>query len=146
MAPDFRLPAANGELVGLADFRGRANVVLFFYPRDYSPVCSAQACAFRDSYQVFRDAGAQVIGVSADSTASHGRFARLLKLPYILLSDADGALRALYRVPRTLGLFPGRTTYVIDKESVIQHIFSSQFLPARHVSQALAVLNALNRR
>jgi peroxiredoxin Q/BCP len=132
-------------MVSLADFRGRADVVLFFYPRDYSPVCSTEACSFRDSYEVFTNAGAQVIGVSADSPQSHSRFARSLRLPYILLSDCDGAVRERYRVPKTLGLLPGRTTYVIDKEGIIRRIFSSQFLPTKHVSEALAALKTLDR-
>ena len=67
-APEFTLPKANGELVSLSDFRGRAEVVLFFYPKDNSPVCTAEACSFRDSYEVFRDAGAEVIGISTDSS------------------------------------------------------------------------------
>jgi peroxiredoxin Q/BCP len=132
-------------MVSLADFRGRADVVLFFYPKDHSPVCSAEACSFRDSYDGFRDSGAQVIGISGDSPQSHTRFARSLRLPYTLLSDTDGAVRMLYGVPKTLGLFPGRSTYVIDKEGVIRHIFSSQFLPGKHVSEALAALKALDR-
>ncbi len=143
-APDFSLPAAGGELVRLSDFRGRSEVVLFFYPMDNSPVCTAQACSFRDSYDALRQAGAEVIGVSADSSQSHSRFAKRLRLPFILVSDHDGAVRALYRVPKTFGLFPGRTTYLIDKEGVIRHIFSSQFLPARHASGALAALQALH--
>ena len=143
MAPDFRLPRANGDMVSLSDFRGRSEVVLFFYPKDNSPICSAEACSFRDSYEVFRDAGAEVIGVSADSSRSHERFAARFRLPYVLLSDKDGVVRRRFGVTKTLGVFPGRSTYVIDREGVIRHIFSSQFLPAKHVSEALAVLNTL---
>ena len=80
-APDFTLPKANGELVSLSDFRGRADVVLFFYPKDNSPVCTAEACSFRDSYEVFRDAGAEVIGISTDSAESHERFAVRFRCP-----------------------------------------------------------------
>jgi peroxiredoxin Q/BCP len=144
-APDFRLATANGEMVSLADFRGQDDLVLFFYPKDYSPVCSVEACSFRDSYDRFRNAGAHVIGISADSPESHSRFARSLRLPYTLLSDPDGTVRTLYGVPKTLGLFSGRSTYVIDKEGVIRHIFSSQLLPGKHVSEALAALKALDR-
>ena len=93
MAPDFALPAADGETVKLSDFLGRA-VVLFFYPRDDTAVCSAEACSFRDSYEAFLEAGAEVIGVSADSVASHDRFAGRLKLPFRLLSDRNGSVRA----------------------------------------------------
>jgi thioredoxin-dependent peroxiredoxin len=144
VAPEFTLPKANGELVSLSDFRGRSEVVLFFYPKDNSPVCTAEACSFRDSYEVFRDAGAEVIGVSADSFQSHARFAARFRLPFVLLSDKGGVVRGRYKVTKTLGIFPGRSTYVIDKAGVIRHIFSSQFLPTKHVSEALSVLNGLH--
>ena len=144
MAPEFTLPQANGELVSLSDFRGRSEVVLFFYPKDNSPVCTAEACSFRDSYEVFRDAGAEVIGISADSSQSHERFAARFRLPFVLLSDKGGVVRERYGVTKTLGIFPGRTTYLIDREGVIRHIFSSQFLPTKHVSEALSVLKRLD--
>ena len=139
-APDFALPSERGETVRLADFRDKSAVVLFFYPKDNSPICTAEACAFRDRYEVFRDAGAEVIGVSTDSTASHRDFAGRNRLPFRLLSDADGALRASYGVPRTLGVLPGRVTYVIDKQGIVRLIFSSQLQSARHVEEALRVL------
>jgi thioredoxin-dependent peroxiredoxin len=140
VAPEFTLPNANGELVSLLDFRGRSDVVLFFYPKDNSPVCTAEACSFRDSYEVFRDAGAEVIGVSADSSQSHERFAARFRLPFVLLSDKDEVVRRRYRITKTLGIFPGRSTYLIDREGVIRHIFSSQFLPTKHVTEALSML------
>src|SRR5208337_4186235 len=112
LAPDFTLPSSTGEMVSLSDFRGKSEVVLFFYPKDNSPACTAEACSFRDSYELFRDAGAEVIGVSADSVGSHQRFAERNRLPFRLLSDADGALRARFGVPRTMGLIPGRVTYL----------------------------------
>jgi peroxiredoxin Q/BCP len=142
-APDFTRPTANGESVSLADFRGRSEVVLFFYPRNDTPLCTAEACAFRDSYEAFRDAGVEVIGVSADSAASHRQFAGRHRLPFRLISDDDGALRALYGVPRTLGVFPGRVTYLIDKQGIVRHLISSQFLPARHVDETLRVLEQI---
>ncbi|MGE5756406.1 MAG: peroxiredoxin [Planctomycetaceae bacterium] len=145
-APDFTLPSATGEPVSLGDFRGKSEVVLFFYPKDNTPVCTAEACSFRDSYEAFREAGAEVIGVSADSVESHRRFAGRHRLPFRLLSDADGALRARYGVPRTLGLFPGRVTYLIDKRGIVRHVFSSQFQPARHVEEALRVLERMDGR
>ena len=144
VAPEFTLPNANGELVSLSDFRGRSDVVLFFYPKDNSPVCTAEACSFRDSYEVFRDAGAEVIGVSADSSQSHEQFAARFRLPFVLLSDKGGVVRGRYGVTKTFGIFPGRCTYLIDREGVIRHIFSSQFLPAKHVSEALSVLKTLH--
>jgi peroxiredoxin Q/BCP len=139
-APDFHLTAASGESVNLGEFRGRSEVILFFYPKDQTLVCTAEACSFRDSYEAFKDAGAEVIGVSGDSLASHREFAGRHRLPYHLLSDADGSLRARYGVPRALGLFPGRVTYLIDKRGIIRHIVSSWLQPARHVDDILRIL------
>ena len=145
-APDFTLPSATGEPVRLGDLRGHSEVVLFFYPKDDSPVCTTQACAFRDHYEAFRDASVEVIGVSADSAESHRRFAAKHRLPFRLLSDADGSLRDRFGVPRTLGLIPGRVTYVIDKQGIVRHIFSSQLQPAKHVDEALRVLKEIRGR
>jgi thioredoxin-dependent peroxiredoxin len=143
-APEFTLPEANGRMVSLLDFRGRSEVVVFFYPKDNSPVCTAEACSFRDSYEAFRDAGAEVIGISADSCRSHQQFAQRFRLPFVLLSDDGGVVRKRYGVAKTFGIFPGRSSYLIDREGVIRHVFSSQFLPAKHVSEALSVLKRLN--
>jgi thioredoxin-dependent peroxiredoxin len=143
-APDFSLPSSSGELVSLSDFRGKSDVVLFFYPKDNSPACTMEACSFRDSHEAFREAGAEVIGISSDSSSSHRGFADRFRLPYILLADTDGAVRAKYGIPRTFGLFPGRVTYVIDREGIVRHIFSSQFQPWRHVAEALEVLKTLS--
>lgn len=142
-APDFTLSSTTGEPVTLSSFRNRAEVILFFYPRDSSLVCTAEACAFRDTYEVFQNAGAEVIGISGDSTRSHRGFSQRHHLPYVLLSDPEGAVRALFGVPKTLGLVPGRVTYVIDKQGVVRLVFSSQFQPAKHVAEALDVLLAL---
>jgi peroxiredoxin Q/BCP len=143
-APDFSLVSATGEPVSLGEFRGKSEVVLFFYPRDHTPICTTEACSFRDSYKAFREAGAEVIGVSADSDASHRRFAARHRLPFRLISDADGSLRARYGVPRTLGLFPGRVSYLIDRDGVVRHVFSSQIQAARHVEEALRILKGLH--
>jgi thioredoxin-dependent peroxiredoxin len=142
-APDFSLKSATGEPLSLGDFRGRSEVVLFFYPKNNTPLCTAEACAFRDSFEAFREAGVEVIGVSADSDASHRQFADRHRLPFPLISDADGSLRARYGVPKTLGVFPGRVTYLIDKQGIIRHVFSSQLEPARHVDEALRILEQI---
>ena len=142
-APDFTLLAATGEPVSLSQFKGRSEVVLFFYPKDHSPVCTAEACSFRDSFDAFQNAGAEVIGISADPVESHRLFAAQNRLPFRLLSDADGSVRARYGVPRTLGVIPGRVTYLIDSQGIVRHIFSSQFQPARHVAEALRVLKQI---
>ena len=141
MAPDFSLPSSTGAMVRLSDFRGRSEVVLFFYPKDNSPACTAEAFAFRDSHEVFKQAGAEVIGISSDSEGSHRRFAQLWNLPFLLLSDTKGEVRARYGVARTLGLFPGRVTYLIDRAGVVRHVFSSQLQTSRHVQEMLEKLS-----
>lgn len=142
-APDFTLPSGDGPPVSLADYRGKSEVVLFFYPKDDSPGCTAEACSFRDSHQAFLEAGAAVVGVSADPSESHRAFAGRHRLPFPLLTDADGSVRARYGVARTLGLIPGRVTFLIDRAGVIRHVFSSQLRPARHVREALDALGAI---
>ncbi|MEW6493062.1 MAG: peroxiredoxin [Cyanobacteriota bacterium] len=142
-APDFTLTSQSGEPVSLKDFIGKKSVVLYFYPKDDTPGCTAEACAFRDSYEVFKEAGAQVIGVSDDSSASHQKFATKYNLPFILVSDTGKQLRKLYGVPSTLGLLPGRVTYVIDKSGVVRHIFNSQFNFKGHIEEALKTLKEL---
>jgi peroxiredoxin Q/BCP len=142
MAPDFTLPDQTGTPVRLRDLLGRKTVVLYFYPKDGTPGCTIEARAFRDSYNAFTEAGAEVIGVSADSVASHRRFASHHQLPFLLLSDRDGALRKLYGVEQTLGILPGRVTYVIDRTGVVRHIYASQLRVTRHSREALDALRA----
>ena len=142
-APDFTLPDQTGTPVRLRDLVGRKTVVLYFYPKDQTPGCTVEARAFRDSYDAFTAAGAEVIGVSADSVASHRRFAASQGLPFLLLSDRDGKVRELYGVEKTLGLIPGRVTYVIDLEGVVRHIYSSQLHVTSHSRESLAVARAL---
>src|SRR5262245_25595619 len=138
-APDFALPDANGKPVRLADFSGKP-VVLYFYPKDDTPGCTKEACTFRDQYQDFQDAGAVVIGVSSDSSESHRKFAEKHRLPFTLLSDRGGEVRRRYGVPATLGLLPGRVTFVIDGGGVVRHVFNSQLDATRHVAEALGTL------
>ena len=142
-APDFALPNGSGETVRLSDFAGKRSVVLFFYPKDETAGCVAEVCAFRDSYEVFKETGAEVIGVSSDSEESHQRFAAHHRLPFTLLSDRGGALRKRYGVPATMGVIPGRVTYVIDKQGTVRHVFSSQSNIGKHISDALETLRAL---
>jgi thioredoxin-dependent peroxiredoxin len=118
-------------------------VVVYFYPKDDTPGCTKASCAFRDQFTAFSDAGAEVIGISSDSVASHKAFADKFRLPFRLLSDPGGKVRAAFGVPSTFGLLPGRVTYVIDKQGVIRHAFNSQLNPLQHVDEALAVLARL---
>ncbi len=143
VAPDFTLPAQDGRSVRLSDFRGNKPVVVYFYPKDNTPGCTTEACTFRDHYEDFQQIGAEVIGISSDDAASHEGFANKHRLPFILLSDTDGAVRKAYGVPATLGLLPGRMTFVIDQDGVIRHIFNSQLRAARHVEEALGILKQL---
>jgi thioredoxin-dependent peroxiredoxin len=142
-APDFTLTSASGEQVSLKDFIGNKNIVLYFYPADNTAGCTAEACAFRDSYEAFKDAGAEVIGVSSNSEASHQQFAGKHRLPFVLLSDPKGTVRKLYGVRSALGIIPGRVTYVIDKQGVIRHIFINQFQATQHIPEALKTLETL---
>ena len=142
-APDFSLPTGNGDTFHLADQRGKA-VVLYFYPKDDTPGCTAEACAFRDQYEDFQDLGAVVVGVSSDSEASHQKFAQKHRLPFPLLADSGGQLRKKYEVPRALlGLLPGRVTFVIDAEGKIAYIFNSMSGATDHVSKTKEVLRGL---
>ena len=144
MAPDFQLTADDGRTVRLGEFRGQSHVVVFFYPKDDTPGCTAEACSFRDQYEVFREHGAEVLGISGDSVASHQRFRGRHQLPFPILSDPGDKVRSLYGVPSTLGLIPGRVTFVIDRSGRVVHTFSSQFRPAKHVAEALEALQKAN--
>lgn len=143
-APDFALKDQNGKTISLGELKGKKNLVIYFYPKDETPGCTAEACSFRDQYEDFRDANAEVIGISQDSVASHKNFSTSRKLPFILLSDPDNTIRQLYGVPSSfLGLMPGRVTYVVDKHGTVKHVFNSQIQAKKHVSEALNILRSL---
>ena len=144
-APDFTLPSQMGDNVTLSEYFGKKNTVLYFYPKDESPGCTREACKFRDRYEVFTNLGAEVLGISSDSLESHKSFATHHGLPFILLSDEDNKVRELYGVSSTMGIIPGRVTYIIDKKGVVRHIFSSQFQPEKHIEEALKILKELEK-
>jgi peroxiredoxin Q/BCP len=144
-APDFALLSQFERMVRLWDLVVKRNVVLFFYPKDESLICTEEACAFRDSYDAFVARGAEVVGISSDSTRSHGRFASRHRLPFTLLSDLDGEVRRRYGVPDTLGPLAGRATYVVDRQRIVRHVYTSQFNAAGHVDGALNALRKLSR-
>jgi peroxiredoxin Q/BCP len=141
-APDFTLPSSCGA-VRLADVLRSTAVVLYFYPKDETVGCTAEACAFRDSYEVFTQAGAEVIGVSDDPVESHRSFAVHHRLPFVLLSDAGGTVRRQYGVEGWLGLIRGRVTFVIDRQGIVRHVFNSQLQATRHVAEALETIRNL---
>ena len=143
LTPDFTLLSQSSGPVSLGDFFGKQHIVLYFYPKNNTSLCTEEACAFRDNYESFKEAEAEVIGVSSDTVESHRQFAKEYQLPFILLSDVDGAIRKQYGVPTAFGL-PGRVTYIIDRQGIVRRIFFSQFTSKRHVEEALETLHRLN--
>jgi len=143
VAPDFTLSSQSGEKVTLSDYRGKQAVVVYFYPKDNTPGCTAESCAFRDSYEVFKTMGAEVIGISSDSIRSHDSFAKKYNLPFLLLSDVDNSIRNLYGVPSTMFILPGRVTYVIDKQGIVRNVFNSMMDFEAHVKEAVKTLQGL---
>jgi peroxiredoxin Q/BCP len=144
-APNFILTSQMGDKVTLSEYIGKKNIVLYFYPKDETRGCTREACEFRDRYDVFTNLGAEVIGVSAQSVKSHKSFATHHGLPFLLLSDEKNEVRKLYGVSATMGIIPGRVTFIIDKKGVVRHIFSSQFQPEKHIKEALKVLEKLEK-
>jgi thioredoxin-dependent peroxiredoxin len=134
--PDFNLIDQHGNNFLLSSLLGKQNLVIYFYPKDNTQGCTKEACSFRDMYQDFTDAGADVIGISSDSRESHSDFATSHKLPFTLLSDEDQSVRKRFGVPTDLfGLLPGRVTYIIDKKGIVRYIFKSQTQVEKHVHE-----------
>jgi peroxiredoxin Q/BCP len=148
-APDFEVvgqQAGERRALRLSDFRDRKNVVLYFYPRDFTPVCTKEACGFRDAYAELQSKDTEVIGVSVDDDGSHARFAAQHRVPFALVADADkalsktyGAVTALHSLLRTTA----RITYVIDKHGRIAAVFDSALLASKHVDGAREAIGRL---
>ena len=126
-----------------SDQLGGKALVLFFYPKDDTPGCTMEACAFRDSYSDLQALGAEVWGVSGDDAASHQRFASRHNLPYPLLVDKGNQLRKAFGVPNVLGLLPGRVTYVIDGQGVVRHVFNNLLDGPAHRREAIEALQRI---
>ncbi|MCT0226048.1 peroxiredoxin [Synechococcus sp. CS-1328] len=141
-APLVALPDQNG-VERRSDQLGGKALVLFFYPKDDTPGCTMEACAFRDSYADLQGLGAEVWGVSGDDTASHQRFATRHQLPYPLLVDRGNGLRKAFGVPGVLGLLPGRVTYVIDGQGMVRHVFNNLLDGPAHRREAIQALHQL---
>ncbi len=144
-APDFSLRAQDGSTITLHDFAGSKNVVLYFYPKDFTMGCTAETKAFGDGYDELLGMGAEVLGVSSDTEESHGRFAQECGAKFPLLADTGGRVRDLYGAKSSFGLMPGRVTFIIDKQGVVRHIFSSQMRPKQHVSEAIDILKSIGK-
>ena len=134
---------ADGTRVTLQSMVGSKTLVLFFYPKDHTSGCTAEACEFRDQYEDFVKAGAEVIGISADDASSHESFKGKYRLPYTLLTDPDGAASRAFDIKKTFGLIKGRVTFVIDRAGKVRHRFESQVKVRQHVSEALDVVRRL---
>jgi peroxiredoxin Q/BCP len=144
-SPDFTLPSQMGDNVTLSEFLGKKNVVLYFYPKDETAGCTKEACTFRDNYEQLTSLGAEVLGISGQSVESHKSFATHYGLPFILLADINNKVRELYGVPSTMGIIPGRVTYIIDKKGIVRHIFVSQTQAQRHVEEAKKTLMEIEK-
>lgn len=142
--PDFSLPDQNGNLWKLSEHLGKKNLVIYFYPKDNTPGCTAEACAFRDEYEDFVAAGAEVVGISADDPASHLKFARKHRLNFTLLADTDHAVHKAFGVSAgLLGLLSGRVTFVADRTGRVVHTFDSRFRARKHITEALRALEKI---
>jgi thioredoxin-dependent peroxiredoxin len=129
-----------GTAVQLYAVLDRSSVVLFFYPRAFSPICTAEVCTFRDHARHFEEANSAIFGVSSDSAAIARRFADVYRLPFPLLLDKEGHVRKLYGVRKTLGLLPGRVTFVIGRDRMIRQVTQSAFRGTIHVTESLKEL------
>ncbi|KAK9915521.1 hypothetical protein WJX75_000190 [Coccomyxa subellipsoidea] len=144
--PDYYrvMKASDGTSVALSKFEGKSPVVVFFYPKAATPGCTKEACAFRDAYGKFKDAGAEVFGISSDGVQANSEFAKAQRLPFPLLTDQSEFLRKSFGIKGDmLGLLPGRQTYVIDKSGKVALSFNDQFNPEKHVEEALKVIKTL---
>jgi len=139
--PSFTLPDQNGNLFDINSVLGKKNLVIYFYPKDDSPGCTAQACSFQDQFEVFSQADAVIIGISGQSVKSHKEFAEKHRLSFTLLSDEGNNIRKQFGVPTNLlGLLPGRVTYIADKTGKVIYVFNSQTNATKHVDEALRIL------
>ena len=140
----FTATDQNGNTFDVSPYLGKKPLVIYFYPKNFTPGCTTEACSFRDSYQDFQDFGAEVIGISGDSESSHQRFAKKYDLPFTLLSDKAGKLRKQFGVKKSLlGLLPGRETFIFDENAKLIDRFNS--LDAKpHIRKALKTVKTIS--
>lgn len=140
-APMFEGITDTGEKFSLSDYVGKHNLVIYFYPKDDTPGCTREACAFRDNWDLLKDYDVVVIGISSDSVESHKKFKSKYNLPFILVSDPDKKIRELYGAKGLI--LPSRVTFVIDKRGIVRHIYNSQLDPENHVKEAMKALEII---
>ena len=141
--PDVDLQAPSGGTVRLSDLLDGRPLVIAFYPKDFTPICHLETRRFRDAYDEFTDLDAEVIGISSDPPESHRKFAEKNDIPYNLYTDIDGAMRKAFGVPRTLGVIPGRVTYVVDEDGIVRNIYNAQLAAGKHVRESLEALKEM---
>ncbi|MGA9589766.1 MAG: peroxiredoxin [Salegentibacter sp.] len=144
--PSLVLRDQNGKNFNLGKLKGHQAFVVYFYPKDFTPGCTREACGFRDSYEDFKEFGAEVIGISSDSAASHQKFSSKYDLPFVFLSDEDNEGRKKFGVKANLlGLLPGRETFVFDKEGILRFRFNS-INAKRHIPKALKAIRQISEK
>jgi peroxiredoxin Q/BCP len=142
--PSFVLKDQNGQAFDIAGVLGKKNLVIYFYPKDDTPGCTREACSFRDQFERFTAADALVIGISADDVRSHRAFADKYRLTYTLLSDSADSVRKMFGVfTGVMGFLAGRTTFVVNKEGIVVHIFNSHLQAEKHIDESLKALHAI---
>jgi len=141
-APDFEGPTSDGARLGLKDFIGKKNVVLYFYPKDDTPGCTKEACSFRDNMDSVRKMSAEIIGVSLDSVESHKKFASKYKLPFPLISDKEKRIAEAYGVLKDTGTSASRVTFIIDKAGRVAKIFPKVDV-TKHTEEVVEALKAI---
>ena len=140
-APDFEGPTAEGKILGLKDFLGKKNVVLYFYQKDDTPGCTKEACSFRDNLQPIRSLGVEIVGVSVDSAESHKKFSTKFGLPFPLISDKERRIAKAYGVLRITGT-TNRVTFIIDKNGKIAKIFPKVDV-SKHTGEVIAAIKEI---
>jgi len=140
--PAFTLKDQHGKDFTATDYVGKKALVIYFYPKDDTPGCTKEACAFRDEFEVFTDLNALVIGISSDDVASHKKFAEKYKLPFTLLADTKKEVRKLFGVPKFMGAIAGRVTYIFNKKGEVIYIFNSMRKAVKHIEEAKKILES----
>lgn len=139
--PIFKVQLSENKTFDLSDLIGKKNIVIYFYPKDFTPGCTKEACAFRDNYEAFQELNCEVIGISGDSGDSHDKFAEKHDLPYILIPDSDKKIQKLFGVPKSLfGLIPGRVSYIVDENGIVRGVYNSLTDPFGHIQKGLELV------